>query len=212
MTEANPEGTSMPQVGDVLSRRYEILSHVGSCPTRRTYLAFDRDVEVEVTLWWVPGYLFADEMARELFEHNIAAMRKIKSPHLLRLFDFAQLKEPDGFYITLQLGSSKGFEALLLSGVGAEDETFMRFARGLSAGIEAAYQQGFYHAWLSPADLVEVSGQVKVAGIGLFAGLQSSRVLRHWLEEVPSEELRYIAPEILAGDDGSPASDIYAMA
>ncbi|MFK5956392.1 MAG: SUMF1/EgtB/PvdO family nonheme iron enzyme, partial [Planctomycetota bacterium] len=47
---------------------------------------------------------------------------------------------------------------------------------------------------------------------GLFAGLQSSRVLRHWLEEVPTEELRYIAPEILAGGDGSPASDIYAMA
>lgn len=197
----------VPEIGSVIAERYEILASAGQTPTRLAFTAFDRDVEVELTLWWVRAGLFEDEMASEIFEHNVRAMRKIKSPHLLKIFDFGQGKLWDGYYLTLQLGSSQEFESMLESPTPVNSDTFLHFARALAAGIEAAYEHGYYHSWLLPTDVVAVGGQVKVSGVGLFAGVPQLQVIG-----ALDGDTRYIAPEILAGGEGSPASDIYTIA
>ncbi len=197
-----------PEIGDVIAGRYELLSHLGTSPTRIAFLAFDQEVEVEVTLWWISEELFSDELGRETFEYNVRAMRKVRHPNLLRVFDFGRIEEEAIMYVTLQLGTSSELEDRLRDGKAADDEEFLRYANGLANAVEAAYQQGYHHSWLCPADVVEVKGQVKLCGVGLFgATIDSAGALEHW-----GTAKRYLAPEVLAGAEGSPASDWYSIA
>src|SRR5262245_26714416 len=75
------------QVGSVLADRYEIKEVLGQGPVGATYLAFDREVEVEVALKVIAAELFPGEEARRDFVEAIERVREITHPHLRKVYE-----------------------------------------------------------------------------------------------------------------------------
>ncbi len=191
------------KVGDTIAARYDLIEELPGGPLRRVFRALDREVEVEVALWIVDSELFGgDEVARAASDR----VRGIRSPHVLRLFGY----ELTGGSLCLawQLGTSAGLQSLLESGVPAEPTQLWRYASGLASALQAAHAADIVHAWLCPADVVEVAGQVKLCGIGLLSDLDATAVIPRW-----GALTRYVAPELVAGGSATAtaSSDWYSL-
>jgi serine/threonine protein kinase len=203
--------TAGPSIGDKIDGRYELRDQLGSCASRDAYRAFDTEVEVEVALWCVRPELFSSEEERKGFIEAVSRVRALKHRHLLRVFAAAEFEAEEGkapsLYLTQQLGTSAELEGRLQAGVASDPVTILRYAEGLAAALEAAHREGLHHGWMSPADVVEVAGQVKLCGVGLFAKMDANVALPLW-----EEDRRYLAPEVAAGGEGSAASDWYSLA
>lgn len=201
----------MPSIGDTIVGRYELRDTLGACPTRVAYRAYDTEVEVEVTLWCLPAELFPTPSSRAFFIAAAKQTQGIRHRHLLKVFEAGTLKEVPGgplsIYLTQQLGTSAELEGRLTTGTSSEAAAILRYAESLSGALEAMHDKGLHHGWLTPADVVEVAGQVKLCGVGLFASMDAKAALACW-----GEDSRYLAPEVLAGRPASAASDTYSLA
>lgn len=181
-------------VGDVVADRYQLLEALSGSPLRRVFRAYDQDVEVEVALWLLDSEVFGGDAGASAAAD---AMRRVQNQNVLRLFDSAVVAAGDGprqLYLAWQLGTSASLESLLASGTPASPSQFWRLAEGLASALQAGHDKGLVHGWLSPADVVEVAGQVKLCGLGLLAKLDAAWVIPRW-----GDAIRYLAPEIAAG-------------
>mgnify|MGYP003632359716 CR=1 FL=1 len=193
-------------VGDVVAGRYQLLEALSGSPLRSVFRAYDQEVEVEVALWLIRSEMFGgDALATAAAD----AMRRVRDPNVLRLFDsgIAEVGElPHQLYLAWQLGTSASLESLLASGTPASHSQFWRLSEGLANALQAGHDKGLVHGWLSPADVVEVAGQVKLCGLGLLAKLDAKWVIPHW-----GDTTRYVAPEMLDGGGPTRMSDWYSL-
>ena len=195
-------------VGDVIGDRYDLLEELSGSPLRQVYRALDREVEVEVAIWLLRPELFGAEGQAEAAAEVV---RGIRNPHVLRLFDCMLISpddRPQRLCLSWQLGTSASLESLLAATVPASPSQLWRYAEGLASALQAAHDKGTVHGWLSPADVVEVAGQVKLCGIGLLSTLDASSVVPHW-----GPDTRYLAPELVAGggQTATASSDWYSL-
>ncbi len=184
-------------VGDVVADRYQLLEALSGSPLRSVFRAYDQEVEVEVALWLLRAEIFGGEPGATAAAE---AMRRVRNRNVLRLFDSAVITaedQPSQLYLAWQLGTSASLESLLASGTPASHSQLWRLGEGLASALQAGHDKGLVHGWLSPADAVEVAGQVKLCGLGLLAKLDSEWVIPRW-----GEAARYVAPEILSGTSG----------
>ncbi len=195
-------------VGDVVAERYQLLEQLSGSPLRSVFRAYDGEVEVEVALWLLraeefggaPGALAAAE-----------SLRRVRNAHVLRLFDSSVLELPGEtawLYLAWQLGTSASLESLLASATPASPDQLWRIAEGLATALQAGHDKLLVHGWFSPADVVEVAGQVKLCGLGLLGGLDATKIVPKW-----GPAVRYVAPELLAdpASNPTPSSDWYSL-
>lgn len=188
-----------PAIGEVLSGRYELREVLGEAPTHRTYRAFDREVEALVELWWHRPDVLGAEHA-DAFLRRVATVRQVVDPHLRRLHDAGRAGE--AVYLTCQLASG-GTLATRLREVAPEPVDVGRHAAALSAALSAVHAAELVHGRLTPRDVAVVAGRIKIAGAGLFSGIDAA---------VFAGDGRYLAPEVIAGRPATPRSDVYGMA
>lgn len=198
-----------PSIGEILAGRYELRKTLGESATRVAYRAFDREVEAEVTLWWLRPELFPSAAHRAAFERSVTELRQPASPHLLRLFEAGRDEDAGQglLYLTLQRGTTAQLEEHIGAGVVASPGRVRIYAEALAAALDAAHSTGRHHGWIEPRDVVEVAGQIKLAGVGLFGAMQAEVAINQW-----GHSKRYLAPELLAGTTTSPACDWYSVA
>ena len=197
--------TLIPEVGALVAGRYRIRGVASDAPGYLTLHAFDRDVEVEVSLLWFRAGLFPDKRARQGFLGDAVRTRGLAHPHLRRLFD-AHI-EGESVFVAAQVGSAAPIIKRLDSGRPTDDLEIIRYATAIGQGLEVAHRIGAVHGYLVPTDVVEVSSQVKVSGVGLYAAA-SPDVARDlfWTRR------KYIAPEVLRGELPTPAGDVFSLA
>src|SRR5690606_16516236 len=133
--------------------------------------------------------------------------------HLRRVFDAGSTD--DGVYVVSQIGSPIAELARATGGgagagagaAEAGEPDLLRYAAALSGALEAAHAAGLVHGRLSPADLVEVGGQIKVSGVGLYGGLDPARAAAVW-----GDARRFLAPEVEERGELGPRADVFSMA
>lgn len=197
--------TFIPQVGALVAGRYRIRGVASEGPGYLTLHAFDREVEVEVSLLWFRPGLFFDQRSRQAFVGDAVRTRGLAHPHLRRLYD-AHI-EGDSAFVAAQVGNAAGIIKRLDSSRPTDELDIIRYASAIGQGLEAAHRLGTVHGYLVPTDVIEVAGQIKVSGVGLFAAA-SADVARDlfWTRR------KYIAPEVLRGELPTPTSDVFSMA
>lgn len=199
-----------PSIGSTIAGRYELRDLLRECASRQVFRAFDLEVEAFVALWWMRSSLFSDEAQRSAFEARAQGLKAVTHPHLIRMFQVgrhAVSTEGDaGVFIALQLGTSAELDEALDSGEPADEGNFLRYAEGLIAAVQGAHDAGKLHGFLTPSDIVEVAGQVKLCGVGLFTFLQPNKAVALW-----DGEARYLAPELAEGIAPSLSADWYSV-
>jgi len=192
------------EIGALVAGRYEVRGRTLSGPAYVDYRVFDREIEVELSLWWMDPTLYGDENPRAAFESGARSVKKLSHPHVRRLYEAG--RHGTGLYAALQLGALDPTLSRLGSGRPGGEMDILRYATALCEGLEAGHSAGYVHGRLVPSDIVEVAGQIKISGIGLYRGLDPILVSERW-----GDLRRYLAPEVLESGAATPRSDVYSM-
>jgi serine/threonine protein kinase len=192
------------EIGALVAGRYEVRARTLAGPAYVDHRVFDREIEVELSLWWMDPALYDDETPRAAFEAGARSVKKLNHPSVRRLYDAG--RAAGGLFAALQLGALDPVLSRLGGGGPGSERDILRYATALCEGLEAAHAAGYVHGRLVPADIVEVAGQIKISGIGLYRGLDPARVAERW-----GDQRRYLAPEVLESGAATPRSDVYSM-
>lgn len=190
-------------VGQLVGERYELRAVVAEAPAYTEYRAFDREVEVEVSLWWFRDELFPTDDQRSQLVTAAYDMRSIGHQNLRKLFDVG--RTDDGMFATVQMCPG----VLLRPGQDppASEDNILRIATAVSDGLEAGRAAGHVHGRLTPRDIVHVAGLIKVGGVGLYRAVDRDAAAALWLGDE-----HYVAPEVRSGGAPTAAADVYSLA
>ena len=182
-----------PRAGTVLGERYVLLAELGEAPGRVEYRALDRDVEVEVSLWWLAPGLFPDPDAVVGAAVELRGVRDLALRQCL-----GAGRRGDDVWVTWQLAPL---------GPARPPDDLRGWAAATARGLAALHGAGLVHGRLTPHDLVSLGGAWKLGGGGLWAHADAraaDRAFAPWA--------RYLAPELRRGAPPTEASDVYALA
>src|SRR4051794_23045855 len=183
--------------GAVLGDRYRIVSLIGSGGMGAVYRADDLKLGQTVALKFLARHVAT---ARLLDEVRIG--RQVSHPNVCRLHDVVEV---DGqSFITMEFVDGEDLASLLRRVGRLPSEKALAVARDICAGVAAAHEKSVVHRDLKPANvMIDGRGRARVTDFGLaFAG---SHANDH--AGTPA----YMAPEQLAGEPASTASDIYSL-
>ncbi|CAM8886439.1 hypothetical protein QQ045_026428 [Rhodiola kirilowii] len=144
-----------------------------------------------------------NKMAEQI-RREIATMKLIKHPNVVRLFEVMGSKTK--IFIVLEfVTGGELFDKIVNHGRMKEDEARKYFQQLINA-VDYCHSRGVYHRDLKPENLLlDASGNLKVSDFGLSALSQQVRDdgLLHTACGTPN----YVAPEVLedGGYDGAPA-------
>ncbi|MBI4879587.1 MAG: SUMF1/EgtB/PvdO family nonheme iron enzyme [Planctomycetes bacterium] len=184
-----------------------------------------RDTELNdrpVALKFLPDILAEDDLALVRLKHEAEAMLVLTHPGIVRLYNF---ERQEGLaFLAMECLDGPTLRSILARR--AEAARFLSAAEALwvleqaAAALDHAHAAGVLHRDIKPSNIMldrKVEGpldrsgaRVKVADFGI-AYVASSSVTQLTGGTDPAGTPAYMAPELLAGDPPSRASDIYAL-
>ena len=75
---------------DVIDR-YQILEKIGAGGMGTVYLTWDREIEREVALKWLPAYFSQDEHFTERFKREARVVARLEHPHIVPIYDVGEI-------------------------------------------------------------------------------------------------------------------------
>jgi hypothetical protein len=182
--------------------RYRPLRPLGSGGSGSVWLARDEQTGLDVALKIVPSEGKAGARA----EREAEAAARLRHPACLRAYGFG--RERDHVYIAYEYVPGKTFREACRAGDLSDVEAVEACAR-LLEGLAHAHGRGIVHRDVKPANvLVAQDGGVRLLDFGLAAFAEAETLTA--VGDVPGT-LAYISPERLAGGEGTPAADVWAV-
>lgn len=191
----------------LLAPRYGDFQLLGKGGMGLVYRAQDRQLRRVVALKIISPLAGADESLRSRFEREVQALARLDHPAIVKVFDYGLGELP---YYAMELLEGRPLSDLV--GTGELRGDFPRMGRMVATvcdGLEHAYLRGILHRDIKPENIVVGNdGSVKVVDFGL-ARLVDRSALTQSAQVVGT--LLYLAPEILLGDEPTPASEVYSL-
>jgi serine/threonine-protein kinase len=201
----SPTGPGRFDPGTVIADRYRIVGLLGRGGMGEVYRADDLKLARPVALKFLPASLEGDPSRLQRLLNEVRLALSVSHPNVCRVHDVQQ--EAGRHFITMEFVDGEDLAALLRRIGRLPGDKALQIAQQLCAGLAAAHTAGVLHRDLKPANImVDGRGQVKITDFGL-AGLDGGIRPGEVRDGTPA----YMAPEQLAGDDVSTASDLYAL-
>jgi serine/threonine protein kinase len=192
--------------GDVFAERYTIERRLGVGGMGTVYLAADSMLNGEkVALKILHPQFGEDSVLTKRFLSEVKLTRKVTHPNVVRTFDIGK---KDG----LLFFSMEYVEGISLkekcAGKPLEYKEAGRILIEICKGLEAIHQAGVIHRDLKPGNVIITSdGDIKVTDFGVARSGVSTLTAHDGLVG----SALYMSPEVWAGNDISPATDIYSL-
>jgi serine/threonine-protein kinase len=150
--------------------------------------------------------LAADDVFRRRFAHEARAAQEVRHKHLVQILDTG---EADGRpYLAVAFIGGGTLEDRLATGPLPLDD-ILRLAAGVGAGLDALHAGGLVHRDIKPSNvMLTEEGSALLTDFGLAKG-PAYTVLTRPGQVVGT--LDYLAPELIKGEEASPATDLYAL-
>ncbi|HEY6068721.1 MAG TPA: serine/threonine-protein kinase [Gaiellaceae bacterium] len=183
--------------------RYRVERTLGRGGMAVVYLAVDEELGRPVALKVLSGGLDADDSFRARFRREARIAARLSHPNIVRIYDVG---EGDGtLYIVMEHVPGR-----TLADVGkVPPPEAVELILQACAGVQHAHEAGLVHRDLKPANLLlREDGVLKIADFGIARAAGSTR-----LTEVGTilGTAAYLSPEQAAGEDVTPAADIYSL-
>jgi tetratricopeptide (TPR) repeat protein len=198
--------------GEFLANRFRIVRFLGHGGMGDVYEAEDEEVHGRVALKTVRTEIARLPGAVERFAREIHLARKVTHPNVCRIFDISHHGEVT--FLTMELLPGETLEHRLRRTGAMQEEEALPLARQMAEGLAAAHRVGVVHRDFKPANvmLVPEDGAVRavVMDFGLARGGETvggGLTMRGDVLGTPS----YMAPEQVAGEEITPATDVYAF-
>lgn len=210
-----PAGTSTVSfaAGELLVGRFRVVRFLGRGGMGDVYEAEDLELGEHVALKTVRPEIARVPGVLERFAREIHLSRKVTHPNVCRIFDVSHHGEVT--FLTMELLPGETLEHRLRRTGAMKEAEALPIARQMAEGLSAAHRVGVIHRDFKPANvmLVEEDGGVRavVMDFGLAHGAAATvgggLTMRGDVLGTPS----YMAPEQVAGEPVTPATDLYAF-
>ena len=183
--------------------RYRIERELGRGGMAEVYLARDEELDRPVAVKLLPEHLAADEAFRARFVREARLAGRLSHPNVVRVYDAG---EADGRpFIVMEYVPGR---SLADSGARPVAEV-VDLGVQACAGLQHAHDAGLVHRDVKPANLlVREDGVLKIADFGIARAAESTR---HTQAGTLLGTAAYLAPEQIAGEDATAASDLYSL-
>src|SRR3954471_13876644 len=201
----SPEGRTFGP-GSMLGDRYRLGERIASGGMATVWLAHDEELDRDVAVKVLSDTLAEDPSYVARFRREARVAAQVSHPNLVRMFDYAG--EAERPYIVMEhIGG--GTLADRIRGGAAGELDPERLARQLLGAREAIHAAGVVHRDVKPSNmLLDGAGDAHLTDFGI-AQPEDATQLTGTGEVIGT--LKYMAPEVLAGEAATERSDLYAL-
>jgi serine/threonine-protein kinase len=183
--------------------RYDIERELGRGGMAQVYLARDRELDRPVALKVLAAHLGGDETFRRRFLREARVAARLSHPNVVRVFDAG---DSDGRpYIVMEYVRGRS-----LADCGRlAPERVAELGKQAAAGLQQAHDAGLVHRDVKPGNLLlRDDGVLKIADFGI---ARAAEMTRQTQAGTILGTAAYLAPEQIAGEDATRASDLYSL-
>jgi serine/threonine protein kinase len=188
--------------GEVIGERYRLERQLGRGSMAEVWLAEDLELQRPVAL-----KLLATDADRARFEREARAAAALSHPNVTRIFDYGVTEGRP--FMALEYASGGTLEERLPQGKPMRSDETAAIAAQLAAGLAHAHAAGLVHRDLKPGNvLFDDENRPKIADFGI-ARIGTGSTLTEAGTVLGTAA--YISPEQAAGEQATPASDVYSF-
>jgi len=220
LTPPSRAGASVFAEGQIVSGRYRIVRFLNRGGMGEVYEAEDQDLKERVALKTLLPAIAADARMIARFKQEIQLSRKISHPNVCNVHDLARHpadgSSPDTtLFLTMEFLPGETLAAKLEREGRISCEAALPLLQQMADALEAAHRAGVIHRDFKPSNVMLVESAEGVRAVVTDFGLARSFVPSGETTATKTEgvagTLDYMAPELLAGQSASAASDVYAL-
>ena len=193
-----------------IGNRFEIIDEIHHGQMANSYRAKDLESGSTVFLKILHPALKSDEDILMRFHREVKLAGSIEHPNVVNLVESGEIE--GSLYISFEWQDGEllsSFFAGISEGCGITlNETACCIAQIL-AGLQAIHDAGIVHRDLKPGNiLLDKEGKIHILDFSLSLSSKDSRITAHGnIVGTPG----YLAPEVIAGGNPSPQSDLFAV-
>jgi len=192
----------------VIADRYEPIEQIGTGGMATVWKARDTLLGRFVAIKRLLPHLAGDHEAAERFQREAQAAARLSHPGIVTVFDTGE--DADGPFIVQELVDGTTLAAHLAQAGALGPQPVIDIVSQVAAALDHAHGLGVIHRDIKPANLIiEPDGRVRLADFGIARTVDDPATITSSGELVGT--ITYLAPEILAGQPATPASDIYSL-
>lgn len=198
---SQPQSAQPTRVGD-----YAVLTKLGEGGMGIVHLARGADGH-RVALKVLRPHIVGDDEARARLAREVASLERVRSPWIAEILD----ADPwaDVPYVVTRYVPGLSLHDHVAEEGPIADRDLHWLAGCLAEGIAAVHAAGVLHRDVKPSNVLMEGRTPILIDFGLARVADDPRLTQAgWLLGTPG----YLAPEILYGDDATPASDVHAWA
>ncbi|MBV9830748.1 MAG: serine/threonine protein kinase [Marmoricola sp.] len=185
---------------------YRLMTRIGEGGMGVVHLAQGPDGR-RVALKVLRPHVVGDAEARERLAREVSSLRLVTSPRVAEILD-ADPHGPTPYVVTRYVPGLSLYHHVAEEGPIAGRD-LVHFAHGLAEALEAVHVVGVLHRDVKPTNVVMEGRSPVLIDFGLARVAEDPRLTQTgFLLGTPG----YLAPEILYGEDATPASDVHAWA
>jgi serine/threonine-protein kinase len=183
--------------------RYRIEREIGHGGMATVYLALDEELGRPVAVKVLSDHLADDDEFRARFVREARLAGRLSHPNVVRVYDAGALDRRPFIVMEHVPGNSLAEAGRLPA------ERAVELGLQACAGLQHAHDAGLVHRDVKPANLlVRDDAVLKIADFGIARAAESTR---HTQVGTLLGTAAYLAPEQIAGEDATPASDLYSL-
>ena len=199
------------KAGDVLDGRYRLERRVGGGGMGDVWEGTDTTLWRTVAVKILLADLVDDRGFRERFRREARAIAVMKGPGVVEVYDYGEIDHGDAAiaYLIMEFVDGKPLSRLLgLWGrLGSADT--LRIVGGVAQALQVAHSAGIVHRDIKPGNiLVRDDGSVVLVDFGI---ARAGHNLTLTTTGVVLGTVTYMSPEQAAGENLTPASDLYSL-
>lgn len=172
MSPASP-GPELPS-GTIIADRYVIHGRIGEGGMGEVYAAEHLEMGRRLAVKLVRPEIAADEANLERFRREARAASRIKSDHVVTVYDFGRDEATGRFYLAMELLEGETLADRIERERVLSPEVTIRISRAIAEALHAAHRAKVIHRDLKPENVfIETDGRVKVLDFGIARILDS---------------------------------------
>ncbi len=193
--------------GQLIGRRYKVLSSIGEGGMADVYLVYDTIIERKVAMKILRRELSKDPVVDIRFQREAQACVKLSHPNIVSVYDVG---EEDGLkYIVMEYVKGRTLKQLISLRGALYVKEALDIMIPLTKAVLHAHEHGIIHRDIKPQNvLVKDDGTIKITDFGIALSNDAINL-------TPSESVlgsaHYLAPEATKGEEVGCQVDIYAL-